>query len=302
MIKAFLSRSIGLAVGSLPVTNTDLNRRFPEWSADQIQAKIGVRTRAHVGEREDSLDLAKKACMDFFRKSQFNKNMVDYIILVTSSPRYVTPSSSVLLQDLLGLSTGIGAVDVNQGCSGYVYGLSLAKGLVSSGQAQNVLLVTAETYSKYIDKEDKSNLTIFGDAATCSLVSRNSEDSWEIGEFHFGSQGSDFDKIMVEDGIFTMDGKAVFNFTAKTVVSELKSFVNVSEYDGSFVFHQANAFMLDYMRKKLKISNEKFIVHMSNYGNTVSNSIPIALTVTSDRNVVLAGFGVGLSWSFVKLF
>lgn len=302
MNRSFLSHNIGVATASKEISNEDLNKRFPEWSAEQIQSKIGVSNRSHVVDGEDALELARRAALDFFDKSKLSKTLVDYIILVTSSPRYVTPSSSVILQDMLGLSTNVGAVDVNQGCSGYVYGLSLAKGLVSSGQAKNVLLVTTETYSKYIKDDDKSNLTIFGDAATCSLVSGNNEDSWEIGDFHFGSNGSEFDKIIVRDGTFTMNGKGVFDFTAKTIVSELKNFVKVSEYPGSFVFHQANTYMLEYMRKKLKISDDKFIVHMSNYGNTVSNSIPIALTVAADKNLVLAGFGVGLSWSFVKLF
>ena len=301
MIKAFLSRHVGAALGSVPVTNDDLNQRFPEWSAGQIQSKIGVRSRHHVSEGEDSIDLAKKACLDFFEKSRFNKEMVGYIILVTSTPRYVTPSSSVLLQDELGLKTSIGAVDVNQGCSGFVYGLSLAKGIVASGQTDNVLLVTTETYSKYIDKGDKGNLTIFGDAATCMLVSTDEKFSREIDQFHFGSDGSGFDKIIVKQNVFSMDGKAVFDFTARTIVTELRKFVDIPNYSGDFVFHQANTFMLDYMRKKLKIEKDQFVVNMAEYGNTVSNSIPLALSATTNNNIVLAGFGVGLSWAFAKL-
>lgn len=302
MTRAYLSYEVGISTGSIPITNSDINRLFPEWSSDQIQSKIGVTKRHHLANNEDALDLARRACLDFFEKSKINCESIDYIILVTSSPRYVTPSSSVILQDMLGLATSVGAVDVNQGCSGYVYGLSLANGLVVSGQAKNVLLVTAETYSKYIQEHDKSNLTIFGDAASCSLVTNSSENAREIGEFHFGSRGADFDKIIVKDDVFHMDGKAVFDFTAKTIVSELKSFVDIQEFNGFYVFHQANTFMLEYIRKKLRIRDEQFIVHMSEYGNTVSSSIPIALASVRQGNLVLAGFGVGLSWAFVKLY
>lgn len=304
MNKAYLSRFIGYATGSELISNEDLNSDFPEWSANQILDKIGVRKRHHISKGEDAIDLAKRAGADFFSKSEVDKRSIDYVILVTSSPRFVTPSSSVLLQDELGLRTNIGAIDINQGCSGFVYGLSVAKGLVSSGQVNNVLLITAETYSKYIDKQDKSNLTIFGDAATCSLISSDGdrENFREIGNFHFGSNGAGFDKIIVNDGVFKMDGKAVFEFTAKTIVSELREFVDLPNYKGDFVLHQANTFMLGYMRKKLKINKSNFIIEMSEYGNTVSSSIPLALNSTSKTEVILAGFGVGLSWAFVNLF
>jgi 3-oxoacyl-[acyl-carrier-protein] synthase III len=302
MNKAYLHKTIGSAFGARKVTNHDIQLKFPEWSAQQIQSKIGVNERYHVSGGQDAVSLAVNAAEDFFNKEIIPKSSIDYVVLVTSSPRYITPSSSVLIQNELKLSNSVGAIDINQGCSGFVYGLSVAKGLVLSGQARNILLLTSETYSKYIDSEDKSNLTIFGDAASCSLVTANPTNSRQIGEFMFGSDGSGYKEIIVDNNRFSMNGKAVFNFTAKRVVSDLGSFVNLDVYDGDFVFHQANAFMLDYLRKKLKIDKSQFVVEMENFGNTVSSSIPLALPKSENDNVVLAGFGVGLSWSFVKLF
>jgi 3-oxoacyl-[acyl-carrier-protein] synthase-3 len=260
-----------------------------------------------------------------------DRNAVDFIILCTQSPDYFLPSSACILQDRLGLSKNCGAFDFNLGCSGYEYGLAIAKGLIAANIAQNILLLTAETYTKYLHEQDKGNRTIFGDGATATLVS--TEGFAEIGEVVVGTDGSGAENLIVrslgsrnkdlmnnaqvdEDGNIAsgdhlyMHGGNVFNFTADVVppmVEELleKSHLKQDEVD-LWVFHQANKYMINYLRKLLDIDKEKFYIYMQIVGNTVSSTIPIALCEArkEDRlhgNILLAGFGVGLSWGGVML-
>lgn len=320
-------KGISYYLPELKLSNHDLSIKFPEWSVNKVTDKIGIECRHIAAEDETSVDLAIKASIKLFTEFEIDKSSIDYLILCTQSPDYFLPTSACLVHETLGLSKNAGAIDINQGCSGYVYGLSLAKGLVSSGICKNVLLITAETYSKYIHESDKSNLSIFGDAATASLISNSG--LLDIGDFVFGSDGSGFEDLIVKNGgsrnkknksvlnddnsydpndYLYMNGGNVFNFTLKAVpnlidcvLKKNNLFDNEIDY---FVFHQANSFMLNTIRKLCKIEESKFHNDMKNTGNTVSSTIPIVLKdvyfnekKSNDKNILLAGFGVGYSWA-----
>jgi len=314
------------------LTNDELVVIFPEWSVEKIASKIGVNERHISGEAETATDMAIKAAEKLFAtESHIKKNDIDFIIFCTQSPDYFLPTSACLIQERLGLKTSIGAFDFNLGCSGYVYGLSIAKGFVFAGIAKNILLLTAETYTKYLHPLDKSNRTIFADAASATIIS--SEGFAEIGNFSLGTDGSGAKNLIVKGGasrlplrqndiVFDennnpissdylfMNGSEIFNFTADAVpklVNEvlIKNNINKDNID-LFVFHQANKYMINYLRKLLNIEQEKFYQYLANVGNTVSSTIPIALFEAQKENklngnILLAGFGVGYSWGGVFL-
>ena len=308
------------------ITNDDLSTQFSDYDFSKFESKVGIKNRYWVDKNETAFDLAVQACEKLFENH--NKHEVDYILYCTQSPEYFLPTTACLLQNKIGLNKNIGALDFNLGCSGFTYGVSLAKGLISSGQVKNILLVTAETYSKYLHPKDRSNRAIFGDAATATLISYDEYDG--IGEFLFGTDGSGYDKLIIKNGCsrfpfdqnapeiiygtnntytenhLYMNGPEVFNFTNEVIpnfTNEILEKNNVTSEDvNQFVFHQANAFMLNFMRKKLKIANENFFIDLEDGGNTVSCTIPIALkkysqTIASEKTIVIVGFGVGLSWS-----
>ena len=320
-------------------TNEDIANRHPEWSVEKISLKVGIEQRHLAGEDETAGDMAFLAAEKLINENKINREEIDYVILCTQSPDYMLPSTACILQDRLGLPKHCGAFDYNLGCSGYVYGLGIAKGFILSGQAKKVLLLTAETYNKYISDEDKGNKTIFGDGATATLMSSETVDgalNYEIGNFAYGTDGSGAESLIVrngasrhpihdgkneydEEGNFVrnddhiyMDGKAIFNFTAfevpKIVKENLASNGMAKEDIDLFVFHQANAYMLDTVRKRCGIDATKFFVDIKTVGNTVSNSIPIAMVKANEqgvlkeaKHILISGFGVGLSMAAVIL-
>jgi len=321
------------------IDNEQINTEHPEWSVDKISVKTGIEKRWYAKDDQTSGDLAYLAAEQFFEKGIIEKSAVDFLILCTQSPDYFLPTTACILQDRLGLSKSIGAFDFNLGCSGFVYGLGIAKGLISSGQANNVLLITAETYSKFINPNDKKNKTIFGDAASATLISSTPSATYSSGEilnFSYGTDGSGAEHLMVKNGglrniqkgtsadvyvddefhsnddYLFMDGKKIFDFTVFNVPGLVnsclqKNAVSPEEVD-LYIFHQANQFMLDRVRKMSKIPAEKFYVFMKETGNTVSSTIPIALShalennaINKGNNVLLCGFGVGLSMGAVLI-
>lgn len=297
---------IGCALPRKVVTNDDLVASFPGWSAEKILAKTGIARRHVCAADETAVDLAAAACEDLFRRGT-DRGTVDYLLLCTQSPEYRLPSSACLLQRRLGLPTSVGALDFNLGCSGFVYGLSLAKGLVVSGAAKNVLLVTAETYSKYLAETDRSTRSIFGDGAAAVRV--DADLAGRIGDFVFGTDGGGAEKLIVRDGepLF-MDGPEIFNFSLDVVPGTVDAVCarnGLSRDDiDLFVFHQANRFMLETIREVCGLPEDRFLVDLETVGNTVSSSIPIALRRALDAGrirpgmkVMLLGFGVGLSWA-----
>ena len=309
------------------LTNKQLEKEFSEWNAEKIETKVGIRERHIVKDDETALDLGLKAAEKVLK--DYDKNKLDFLLFCTQSTEYYLPSGACILQDKLGLRTDIGAFDFNLGCSGFVYGLAITKSFIQSGIANNVLLITASTYTKHIHPKDKSNKTIFGDGAAATII--ESSDIEGILEFSLGTDGSGYNNLIVPNGglknkydvnaeeiddgsgsIRTknnlyMNGPEIFNFTIMAVPIVVdqclkKNKINLEEID-YVIFHQANKYMIEYLRKKIKIPKDKFYDNMLHTGNTVSATIPIALKNCIDENIVikddkvlLVGYGVGYSW------
>jgi 3-oxoacyl-[acyl-carrier-protein] synthase III len=312
------------------LSNEHIAQSHPEWSVDKIASKTGIFERHIAAEDEFSSDMAIKAANKLF-EAGVDKDSIDYILLCTQSPDYFLPTTACIIQEKLGLRKNIGALDFNLGCSGFIYGIGLAKGLIVSGQAKNVLLLTSETYSKFIHQKDKSNKTLFGDAAAATLVSSNESPAvaGEIGDFSYFTDGAGYDNLIVTYGGMRhknkegadefegesfvrnnenlyMNGSAIFNFTAFNIPPLVTSILEKNKLAlddiDLFVFHQANEYMLDVVRKRCNIPKEKFYIYLKNCGNTVSSTIPIALSeaakshsIKKGSKVLLCGFGVGLS-------
>jgi 3-oxoacyl-[acyl-carrier-protein] synthase-3 len=310
------------------LTNELLVNEFPEWTADKVAKKIGISVRHISADDETATDMAYAAAKNLFKEHDINPETIDFLLLCTQSPDHFLPTSACILQNRLGIPTKSGAIDFNLGCSGFVYGLAIAKGLIISGVAKKILLLTAETYSKYLHPKDKANRTIFGDAASATLLSN--EGVAEIMEFSLGTDGGGAEQLIVKTGgsrapdkindlsfdesgnpvssdhLF-MDGTGIFNFTLEMVPELVKDTLlknNLTKEEiNQFVFHQANKYMMSFLRKKIQIPEEKFYYYLDLVGNTVSSTIPIALyealkdqTIKSGDLVLLAGFGVGFSW------
>lgn len=310
------------------MTNEELLQAFPEWSVDKVSDKVGVNVRYVAGEHETAGDMAEKAARRLFAKYSVNPKDIDFLLFCTQSPDYFLPSTSCILQNRLGLPVSAGAFDYNLGCSGCIYGLAVAKGLIAAGMARNVLLLTAETYSKYLHPSDKSNRSIFGDGAAACLVSTDGFAG--IGGFVFGTDGSGADNLIVKTGAsrqkektgryvqddeghvwyddyLYMNGGAIFNFTLEAVpalVQQLLEKNSIQKEDiDYYVFHQANKFILNTIRKVCALPKEKFYVNLENTGNTVSSTVLFGLkdclehgNITAGMQVMITGFGVGLSW------
>ena len=322
-------KAISYYLPSFNFDNSKIEKEFPEWSIDKIASKTGINNRYIAAEEETSVDMAVKAAENLFLEHKIDKVDIDFLILCTQSPDYFLPTSACIIQEKLGLKTNVGAFDINLGCSGFVYGLGIAKGLIATGQAKNILFITSETYSKFIHPKDKSNKTIFGDAAAATLISIDG--FAEIGNFDYGTDGSGAQNLIVKNGglrnyrkqsevnidefnnyssddYLFMNGTEIFLFTLSAVPQLIKNTLIKNEILNEnidlFVFHQANKYMLENLRKKLKIEEEKFYLYIENCGNTVSSTIPIALyhaqkeeLLKPNNNILLAGFGVGYSWA-----
>ena len=310
------------------MTNEELVTEFPEWSVDKVAQKVGVDSRHLAAVDETAGDMAEKAARKLFEEYGVSPKEIDFMMLCTQSPDYFLPSTACVLQDRLGIPTTSGAFDYNLGCSGCIYGMAMAKGLIASGVAKNVLLLTAETYNKYLHPSDKSNRSIFGDGAAACLIS--TEGFAEIGEFSLGTDGSGANNLIVKTGAarqktatgkfiedeeghvwyddyLYMNGGNVFNFTLDVVPGMMKEILakNGLEKDqiDYYVFHQANKFMLSTIRKVCGIAKDKFYINLATTGNTVSSTVLIGLkdclengTIMAGDKVMITGFGVGLSW------
>jgi 3-oxoacyl-[acyl-carrier-protein] synthase-3 len=315
-------------------TVDDLEEMFPEWSSKRISEKTGIFSRHISADDEFSSHMAVAASRKLFVSTGIQPEDVDCLILVTQTPDFILPTTACLVHEGLGLRADAGALDVNLGCSGYVYALGLAKGLIDSKQVRNVLVVTSDTYTKLLNPLDKSVRSIFGDGATATLLDGDG-DSESITGLVQGTDGSGAGLLIVPHGGLRdgaqvnpaasakerkleksqhdlyMDGPGIFNFTLRVVgplVHDSLEKSNLSfESVDYIVFHQANAFMLKHIVEKLDIPLVKAPILMRDWGNTVSSTIPMALhslladAAARDYRLLLAGFGVGLSWAGIAV-
>lgn len=306
-------------------TNEDLQREHPDWDMEVIARKTGIRARHIAAPGECASDLAVAAAEKLFREHAIDRASVDFLLLCTQTPDYPLPTTACLLQDRIGLPTTVGALDFNLGCSGFVYGLALADGLIRSGAARRVLLLTAETYSKFIHPGDRSLRTIFGDAAAATLI--EAADAPSMTGFRFGTDGKGADTLLVakggarrpEDAIrprhrhrwpsdLYMDGPSLINFTVAAVPKLVDQVLEAAQLTRDdidlYLLHQATYKMLAELRDGLHVPEDKVPLAMESVGNTVSSTLPIL--IDSLRRVgglrpgapnLLIGFGVGWSWA-----
>jgi 3-oxoacyl-[acyl-carrier-protein] synthase III len=312
------------------ISNDDLAQEFPTITAETIFKQTGIKRRQVVKPYELGSDISYKAAHRLITKENINRKSIDLLISCNQGPDFKAPSNSVLLHHRLGLKKECACFDLPVGCSGYVYALSMAKALLTSGQAHTALILTSEVPSHIIHPSDLYLRMIFGDAATATFLTNSF--SSKIGKFVFGADGEGADALYVDrsssrnpidiewltqykdipgqmqHGRLHMNGSAIVNFSIKLVPQLLndtleKNNLKFEEID-LFIFHQASGFILNVLRKKCKIPEEKFVVCIENFGNTVSNTIPIALaeSIAQGRakkgmKIMLLGFGIGFTWA-----
>ena len=307
------------SVPATTLSNEEICRDITGWTAERIKEKLGIVNRHVLGPDETPSDIAVSAAENLFAQNTALRNKIDYLIFCTQSPDYMLPTTAGIIHERLGLAASCGAVDINQGCSGYIHGLALSKGLVESNVASNVLLLTGDAYSKHVGREDPGVRTVFGDAATASLISIRESDSPGMSHFVFGNDGSKAMQLCLrnsgmrktesaEADKLYMDGPAVLNLTLSAVPRLMEDILNKACIEKEdldfFVLHQANAFILQQLQRKLGISSKKYVVDFAEFGNTVSSTIPIALSrgvasgrLSAGQKGMLLGFGVGFSWA-----
>ena len=294
--------------------------------------KLGILTRHIVAKDAAASDLAVQASEALFRSYGIDRKSIDFLLLCTQTPDYFVPSTACIVQDRIGLPKTCGALDYNLGCSGYIYGLALSKGLLETGLARRLLLVTTSIYSKYSAKEDGIVRPLFGDGATATLLECMPGKCAHLDAFVFGTDGAGYDKIIIpaggsrampqhvpieqeEDGDgnrrtnydIHMDGTGITLFSMRTVpglIEETLSRGGLAREDLDYaVFHQANRYMLERLRIRCGLQGVPFYNDVKDIGNTVSGTLPFALDKIIEiadtkalERVLLAGYGVGLSW------
>ena len=326
-------KKISIALPEQRLTNDEIAKRFEKWTGEKIFQKTGIKERRLSKETETASDLAVKAAQKIFDSGIVKSSDIDILIMCTQSPDYILPSTSCLIQARLGLPTTTLTFDITLGCSGYVYGLSIVKALLENGNGSRALFLTGDTYTKYFHSMDESVVPLFGDGATATYIELDdSKDIDWMGPFVYGTDGQGACNLRVEAGAcrmpgyladpsgksdpkrsdapeyLHMNGPEIFTFSLRTVPETLKrlfekSGCTIDDID-MFVFHQANEYMLEVLRKKLNIPKEKFLIEMADSGNTVSSTIPIAMERAIAKNIIcegmkigVVGFGVGYSWA-----
>jgi 3-oxoacyl-[acyl-carrier-protein] synthase-3 len=323
---------VDYALPERSVTNAELAREHPDWDMDKIAERSGVLERRICVPGETALDLGQRASELLLERLGVARNEIGALIVCTQSPDHIMPPNSCLLQDRLKLPTSVPAFDFTHACSGYVYGLFMARSFIQSGSADSILLITADSYSRYLHPDDRSTITLFGDGGAATLICGRPDEDSGLRNFSLGTDGGEFRSFWIEAGgariprsaesakpfidpggsvsskeHICMNGPAVLAFVRKrvtTAVTQLLAQAGSSIADIDLVIcHQGSAISLDYLERWLEIPTEKNFRNLDRVGNTVSASIPIALRdaeiagkLQPGMRVLLVGFGVGLSW------
>ncbi len=290
--------------------NKIFKKNNPQVNIERIKEKTGINNRYISNENETVIDISIKAANKVFKK--FPKNKIEFLILVTQTSTYRIPTSACILQNKLNLRKDIIAFDMNLGCSGFIYALRMASSLIQSKQANNGLIICADTYTKYISKNNTACRPIFSDAASAILISKSKKNN--IGPFELGADGSGADALELPTGTneIIMNGAKVLTFAMDVVPNNVNKLLKKIKFKkdkiDKFIFHQASKYILDNINRRLSIKKNKTFENYGKVGNTISASIPIALKdanvkgkISAKNNIIVAGYGVGLSWGSALL-
>lgn len=307
-----------------------LSEEFGEKEVRNIIKATGIERVRIASPMQTSSDLCFEAAKTLIFKEQIDINQIDGIVFVSQTPDYILPSTSAILQNRLGLKNDTICLDIHYGCSGYIYGLFQAALWINASACNNILVLSGDTSSKMINQKDKSLRMVFGDCGTATLVSKGDK---TIG-FSINTDGSGYDKLIIPAGGFRlkssddtkkiffddskngrsqddmfMDGMAIFDFAISNVSKDIDNIIHLMDWEKEsinlFALHQANKFMVNSVRKKMKVEVEKVPINVANYGNTGPATIPLLLSDICSSNifelekVIMSGFGVGLSWGSI---
>lgn len=319
-------KSIASCLPEYILEMSSLKERFGEKEVEDTIKGSGIE-RLHVAaEHETTSDLCQRAAELIFEREQIDRSTIDGVVFVSQTFDYYNPATSCVLQGKLGLPNDCVCFDISYGCSGYIYGIFQAASLIGSGACNNVLVLAGDTNSKTVRPHVKSELMVFGDAGSATLVSRGN------GKFGFNieSNGYEYKTVLSSKWGFRMwpenknpeystpgagmDGDDVFSFIVKVGPKTIKTVLELMDWDKDDVdfygLHQATRITVDFMRRKLKLAHpERAPFDIMNYGNTGPTTVPMVLTdwpyraegidTSTWHKVVLAAYGVGLSWGSI---
>lgn len=321
---------LAAAVPKTVIKNLEYTKHFPAEDVKEVVDKIGIYERRFAGQKMCSSDLCYAAAEKLIVDMAIPKDEIDLLVFVSQTPDYRMPATSIILQNRLGLQHSTIAFDLNLGCSGFIYGMSVIYSMMERSGLRKALLLDGETRSKVYSPKDRKTAFIFGDGGVAALIER--DEKFGKSYFSLNSDGSKENLIKMDAGGYRnpsspetlkekvvdeygnirseehgyMNGGDVFNFVIKEIPSDIKNIMAISGLDQSgidyFVFHQANDFINNYLIKKLKLDPAKVPSTIAKFGNTSSVSIPLTIASElkgklSDKKLILSGFGVGMTWA-----
>ena len=304
-------RAIGTYLPERVVGNDELIERFG-WDRTFLEEKLGIHERRIAAEGEGAADMGVAAAEDLFAKCpDLRREDVQLLVLCTQNPDYGLPHSSALVQDRLGLPHTTACFDIGLGCSGYVYGLAIVRGMLETLGLDHALLITSDPYSKVIDPADRGTSPLFGDGAAATWISREGAGG-RIGEVVFGTDGGGARNLIVEPdeggtSCLSMNGRAIFEFMLTTVPDEIGRACaanGIAQDDVDvYLLHQASNHMLSQLIRRTGLDPAVVPIRIGQTGNLVSSSIPFLIAdlaregTLAGKTALLSGFGVGLSWA-----
>jgi len=323
-------KGMAAAVPAKVINNYEMDLYFNKDDIRGIIDKIGVKERRFADSDTCSSDLCYAAAEKLLADMNIDRSQIDLLLFISQTPDFRMPATSVILQNRLGLSTSVMTLDINLGCSAFLYGLTVAYSMIASGTVKKALILDGETRSKVYSLKDRKTGFLFGDGGVAALVEKDEKfgASW----FSLNSDGSRESLIKIPAGGYRkmssvetitekvvdeygnirseeqgyMEGADVFNFVIREVPRDFNRLIEYSDIDVSsidyFVFHQANSYINGFLAKKLKLPEDKLPATIHKFGNTSSVSIP--LTIVSElkdklperKRILMSGFGVGLTW------
>lgn len=295
------------------VHNDDFIDKYSDWNSKKTLEQTGVESRHYIDKDESSAILGYEALKNLIETYHIDINSIDFLICVTETPDNILPATAYKIHQLANLPKKCGAYDINHGCAGFTYGLMTAYNFIQANNANNVILINVDTLSIFMEHSEKAIQTLIGDGAAACFINR--EVCNNISKFVYGTDSTGYDRVIVKHRnddpnkplYLHMDGMDVFSFAMHNIqhiVNEILEINNLTIDDIDMVIvHQANKMILEFIKRRLKLPDDRFYINMRYTGNTSGATIPIAIhdlyvnnKLKNNQNILVLGFGVGYSW------